>query len=131
MTLACVLSIGCSGEPKFIYIGTWHGNRNLTLPEADRYTAKSLGEVTLVIKDNGRFELNEMGIPSKGEVDFSPDHAELHIKEFMQRPVEARGANAEKEHPDIKLTPQEDGSLLFDNPVAVDGKPLGLNKIKD
>jgi hypothetical protein len=87
--------------------------------------------VNLVIRD-GHFDLTEAGTPpTAGKVIAEDGHVLLETTHIANQPLEVASQNAAKEHPIIKLTPQEDGSLLFDNPVAIDGKPVGLNKIKD
>ena len=128
---ACLpAATGCNSKPKFIYDGSWHGNRNLTLPDTDRYTATTIGDVSLSVKET-RYELSEMGIATAGNVVYKGDHVELQPTELMERPLNRQSPDAARAHPDIKITPQPDGSILFDNPAAVDGKPVGLNKVKD
>ena len=132
MGVGCALLLagcGCGSGPKFIYDGEWHGNRNLTLPDTPPDIAKSAGDVNLIIRDR-RYELSEAGIPTTGEVVHADGHAVLHPKEVMMRPIPTDEKEKAK-YPDIKITPQEDGSLLFDNPAASHLKPLGLNKVKD
>jgi hypothetical protein len=100
------------------------GNRNLTLPDTDKYTAYTIGRVTLKITDN-KFEATEMGVPISGSVSYEGKKARLQIEKLMLLPL---ARDAAKDHPDIDVTPQPDGTLLYDNPRAVDHKPLALKR---
>lgn len=115
---------GCGG-PQFQYNGSWKGNRNLNLPDVDRYTAYTAGDVHLTIRDN-KFDLSESGIPTSGEVSYEGDHIALRTKFIMNVSIAHEGADADKKHPEITVTPQKDGTLLFDDPMAPNGKPLKL-----
>lgn len=115
------------GGPRFNYGGDWIGNRNLDLPGTDKYTALTLSQVTLNVKGN-RFIRTEAGMVYGGSIDYTGDHIELHTDSFMDRPLKEQGADAEKMHPAIKVTPQKDGTLLFDDPRALDGKPVVLKR---
>ncbi|HWA83894.1 MAG TPA: hypothetical protein VG820_10690 [Fimbriimonadaceae bacterium] len=118
--------IGCGG-PEFQYNGAWRGNRNLQLPNVDRYTAYTAGDVTLTIKDN-KFDLTEAGIPTSGDVAYSGSHIELHTKYIMNVSIAHEGADADQNHPTIVVVPQKDGTLLFEDPRAPDGKPVALKR---
>lgn len=126
MALLILAAAGC-GSSGFDYNGKWTGNRNLNRPDLDdviRYTA---GKVDLDIHDN-RFTMIQMGIPVGGEVNRQGDHLELIAKTYMNQPLSAAGGDAEKMHPPIKVTAQKDGTLLVDDPMAIDGKTVVLKR---
>lgn len=127
--LVLVAIVGCGG-PEFRYNGSWKGNRNLNLPNVDRYTAYTAGDVRLTIKDN-KFDLSESGIPTSGDVSYVGDHIELTTKFIMNVSIAHEGADADKKHPEITVTPQKDGTLLFDDPMAPDGKPVALTRVEN
>lgn len=105
-----------------MYDGTWAGNRNLSRPDIDKYLANTLGSVTLRIHDN-TFDLSEASVPIGGNVSFKGDHIELNPTTYISHPI---APSQKAGHPMITVTPQKDGSLLLDNPVAIDGKPVRL-----
>jgi hypothetical protein len=113
----------------FDYDGKWVGNRNLDRPDLDKVMRYTAGRVTLDIQSQ-RFVLTQAGVPTGGEVVYQGDHLELITKTYMDRPLEMAGKDADRMHPTITVTPQEDGSLVLDDPMAIDGKPVKLTREK-
>lgn len=127
--LLFVVARSCVGAASFNYDGHWKGNRNLVSPDANPYILHTVGAVELTIKDN-RFDLIEKGIPSSGPVEYLGNHIELHTDSIMLRGIDRASPEVVKDHPDVTVTPQPDGTLLYDNPAAVDHKPLKLIREK-
>jgi hypothetical protein len=111
----------CKGG--FKYDGIWTGSRKLTLPGQDQMMATTLGRVTLSITEN-RFKLSEASIPTEGRIDYRGDHIELTTDTLIEHPL--AGPEVAAQHPTIVVTPQPDGTLLFDNPKSIDGKTVFL-----
>jgi hypothetical protein len=128
LLLAYVLA-GCGSASHFEYDGNWVGNRNLDRPDLNEVMRYTAGRVTLNIHGQ-RFELTQAGVPTGGEVVYAGDHLELNTKTYFGQGLEKAGKDAEKMHPTITVTPQTDGSLLFDDPMAIDGKPIKLTREK-
>ena len=95
-------------------------------PGGERYT---LGWVQLTIKDD-KFDMIDRGIPTGGTIEYSNKGIILHTDSLVMLPISHGGPNAKKAHPDIFITPQEDGTLKFDDPMAVDQKSLLLTRDK-
>lgn len=123
--LAIASLIGCGGR-SFDYNGDWQGNRNLNLPDQPASIAYTIGRVTLAIKDN-RFQLTEAAIPSSGSIGYSGDGAELLVERRFDVPLE-RSGDAKLYERKIRIRPQADGSLLYEDPLAPDGKPVKLTR---
>jgi hypothetical protein len=103
------------------------GNRNLAGPNPE--IAYTLGRVTLTIKDN-HFDSTSGGLPTGGSVIYEGGHAVLHAETIAGVPLSHAGSQAEKSHPDIIVRPQRGGMLSFEDPRALDDKPLILKRTK-
>jgi len=121
-----LVALSCLEGPRFDYNGTWEGHRKLP-PGENPYAENTMGTVMLRIRDS-RFELTSAGVPTAGSVGYSGDHADLHTDTIMELPITRAGPNAARRHPTITLTPQKDGTLLFADPQAIDGKALALSR---
>jgi hypothetical protein len=113
--------------PSFDYNGDWIGNRNLSGPNPE--IAYTLGRVTLSVKDN-HFESTSGGFPTDGSVSYEGDHIVLHTERVIGVPVSHASTDAAKNHPDVIVSPRKDGTLLFQDPMALDGKPVALKRTK-
>jgi hypothetical protein len=123
MVLAC-------GPPRFAWEGTWRGNRDLEgAPGEDATIAYSLGRVEVVIRGD-RFEASDGGIPKTGFVRARGNEATLRILTIFNRDIAKMPDQVRKEHPDMILHAQEDGSVLFVSPAAFGGEPVRLEKVE-
>jgi hypothetical protein len=122
-----LLAFSCAAGPPFNYNGEWMGNRNLTGPNAT--LAYTYGRVTVTIKDN-KFDATSAGVPVGGKVSFEGDHIVLHTETYFGQPLSHASEEAVKNHPDVTVKPQMDGTILYLDPAAADGKPLVLKRTK-
>lgn len=123
-----LVALSCLQGPRFSYNGSWEGHRKLP-PGPNLYADNTIGTVTLKITDN-RFQLTSEGVPTSGTMGSTGDHVVLHRDTVMGLPMSHAGPNGALAYPDIRVTPQPDGTLLFDDPKAIDGKPLKLSRAK-
>lgn len=114
---------GCA--PKFDYVGSWSGNRDLP-PGSNPVVAAQLSQIKLDITNQAQFTLREGGMPKIGQVRYEPDAAYLVIERVAGAWVQ--DSDDKSNFPDIQLTPTADGGLLFSNPVEFSGKPVTLKR---
>ena len=124
--LVWILVASLRTHTSFDYNGQWTGNRHL-IPGEDRYATYTLGQVDLKIQDE-KFDLVDAGLPTSGKIDYEGDHIVLHTDSVLNLPLSHGGPNAAQAHPDIVMKGNADGTLTFDDPAAVDHKPLVLKR---
>ena len=115
IALVALLASSCGSS--FPWPGHWVGQRNLPLPEGgDPGILATIGKVDLILKENGRFELLEGGLPKSGTFRTEGNRAFLKITHFMDRPIEQQGDAAMKMNQEIELSAQKDGTIVYDDP---------------
>jgi hypothetical protein len=111
--------IGC--RPSFEWQGSWSGTRNLAIvPGTAPEVANSVRRVTLVIKENGEYELHTSGVPTGGFFHGSGKQATLEqITKFNV----AQGSDKP-----ITLTAKDDSTITLSSPDSFDSGPITLHR---
>ncbi len=120
--LALLVIPGCGGSGH-AWKGTWSGDREgLILPDKDDdVIARALKRVEIKLLGDGRFEMTEMGIPLKGSYSLNGDVAKLKIRSRFDREVDPN-------MPELILTWQADGSILYEDPGGNYPEPVKMTK---
>ena len=109
---------GCAHTSQ--YVGVWEGRRNVkTVPGTDPSIVGSLTRVSLVVKDDGSFELFDRGLPMSGHLDSRNGTDELHVEVVVGRAGTIPGANDYSLH----LMPSGDLDLGTADPVRLVPQP--------
>ena len=112
-----VAALSCLSSPGFNFEGEWEGHRQLDRPGVNPAAVYTLGWVVLKVRGS-RFELESGGMPSTGTITGGGNQIVLHTDSFMQKPLEMQAGNPDKNHPEIRVTGQADGTVLFDDPSS-------------
>lgn len=98
-------------------------------PAAAPYVMFTANTIKLNIKPNGRFELQDMGIPEQGNVSFLGHSAVLTVTEIMGVDMERQSVATLSRIGPIELTAQSDGTILYSDPKSIDPSIVRLKRI--
>jgi hypothetical protein len=82
---------------------------------------QSLMKIEIKIFDNGRYEMIEAGIPTKGEVKYGKDRAFLKVMSRFDKDLDIK-------HTDLILEMPSEGSVFYIDPDADFPQPAELTK---
>jgi hypothetical protein len=127
IVLFVLLSIGISGcgGPGFDFTGTWRGERQVE--NAPPHIAGAIGKVELEMMPNGRFRLTHLSLPTEGRYRIEDGVALLTVEQALGKPV-IPGSPESQLHQEIRLVPQDDGSLLMSDPGEFGLGPVRLTR---
>ena len=110
---------GCRSS--FDWQGKWTGERTIEIvPGTPDYLQNSIRRVTLFVKENGEYELNASGVPSRGMFHASGRQATLEPVTKLDRPINGTSA--------IKVTANEDGTISLQAPDDYAPGPILLRR---
>jgi hypothetical protein len=119
----------CGCGHSFNFVGRWLGNRNLKpKPGQDPRVIYTIGRVELWVEDNGRFKLSEGGVPKDGTIHYRDNKAFLRATSIFMVPMEQASKPIQDKNVEMILTPQPDGTILFEDPGDTFNKPVKLNR---
>lgn len=125
--VACIALCGCGRS--FDYYGKWVAKRDIATPAGgDKDIAATLAKVELTIKQDGRFELFEGGVPKSGTVRFAKDRAYISVDTYFGQPIERAGPEVVAQNAEMSLTPVDSNTLEFHDPKGFDPKPIMLKR---
>lgn len=123
LTPFALLTLGGCGGDSAKWVGTWEGERKgLVDPSLTDNVANGLRRIEIKIGQDGRYEMVEAGIPTKGQVHFGKERALLTVMSRMDRELTVP-------HQDLILEFQEDGSILYRDPNNDFPQPARLTRV--
>jgi hypothetical protein len=126
--MACSL-IACG--PGHDWVGEWRGNRNLPVPEGSTpEMAHMVGDVRLILRNDGTFTLTEAGMPKHGFYSTSGDRAMLKVRRILDKPIEMLGSGAEQMNLPIEVTWVGHDTLRINDPGAFIKAPITLQRYR-
>jgi hypothetical protein len=90
-----------------------------------------VSQVKLIIQPEGKFTLEDAGMPKSGTFESQPKGGLLHVDTIMGRGIESEPEDVRRRNVPIQLKLQPDGSLTYFDPAGFDPQPLELEKQAD
>lgn len=126
--LAAVCLTGCGG-PGFEYIGHWQGMRDMKgQPGAPPYVMFTANQIKLTIRDDGRFQLQDMGVPKEGIVQYHGDKATLTVTKMAGRDPASFSPSLQADPETIELSAQG-RDLIYTDKRDLDPAPVHLTRV--
>lgn len=127
---ALLLAAACGGPPRYDWIGTWRGERNLEAPSGTSEVLRTtLARVEVTLNANGTFDLFEAGIPKDGTVRYADGKAFLKVLNFMGRPISEQGTSAEAMNEEMVLQSVDADTVSYVDPRGFDDAPIELKRL--
>lgn len=112
-----LLLAGCNSSPRFDYVGTWIGRREVKgQPGADPDVLRSIGKIEIRISPNGRFSAFVSPYSMEGTLERTSTGAALPVDKLMGRGIERHPPEVRQNVPRLELIPGEDGTLRVKDP---------------
>lgn len=89
----------------------------------------TVNEVKLNIRSDGRFELQTMGVPERGIITIDGDKATLRVTDIAGSDITRQSQATQDAIAPIVLEGQKNGSVVFNDPKALDHSPVTLQRI--
>ncbi len=129
---ACVLVAltltNCSH--RFPFIGKWEGHRAMKgTPGAAPYILFTLNTIKLDVLPNGRFNLQDMGVPKQGNITIFEDKALLVVTHIAGKEVESQSTATQESIAKIELKVVSQDKIIYIDPKALDPTPVDLKRI--
>jgi hypothetical protein len=108
---------GCNSSPRFDYVGTWRGMREVRgQPGADPDVLRSIGKIELKVDGRDRFSIFVSPYVLEGRLERTSTGAALPVEIVQGKPIERQSTEFRAEIPRIELFPQENGTLRLKDP---------------
>jgi hypothetical protein len=89
-------------------------------PGSDPTIVRTLSKIRLEIQPGGRFTMIDAGMGKAGDIRYADGKALLKVRTML-------GQEA-PEAPEIALTPQDDGTLVYDDPAGFETAPVIMKR---
>jgi len=98
-------------------------------PGTAPYVMFTINTIKLEIMPNGRFALQDMGVPKSGNVSVQGDKAILTVTQVAGKSMELQSVATKDSTGPIEITGQPDQTLIYSDPKAMDPSPVRLKRI--
>ena len=98
-------------------------------PETAPYVMHTLNAVKLWIHPNGRFDLQDMGLPKEGNVSIDGDKAILTVTKIAGKDIQFQSSQTKESNAPIQLVGKTADTVIYTDPSAIDPTPIQLKRI--
>ena len=98
-------------------------------PGTPSYVMVTLNTLKLWVHPNGRFDLQDLGIPKQGDISIQGDKAILTVTKIAGKDVNPQSPTAPRAAGSIALVGKSPNTIEYRDSNAVDPLPVQLNRI--